>query len=63
MPAARCFLCNLNFPVSIREQLCPVCQLERLDGIQNEDPDDPNDLLKAVTNARFERYLEKTGRM
>lgn len=55
MPAARCSMCSLNFPYSHNGRDCPVCEVQKLDGLQNSDPDDPAVLNRAVTFAQFER--------
>lgn len=62
MPAARCSIDGLNFPVSYAGTTCPVCQDQILEGIQNDVPDDPDELKKVVNNAAFKRYLEDHDR-
>lgn len=60
--AARCSICNANFPIEMARKMCPICQEEELDGIRDLDPDDPEELADRVKHAKFDRYLEATGR-
>lgn len=60
MPAARCSLCNANWPVEMIGMLCPICLDEELAGLENDVPDDEDDLVSRANHAAFERYYEET---
>lgn len=56
MPAKRCSICGLNFPIDSEYDICPVCEDEDgLDRLANASPDDPSDLRRTVNRALFER--------
>lgn len=62
MPCARCVLCAANFPVGRAGQTCPICKLDTLDGIENDEPHDDEDLVARINEANFQRYLEEHDR-
>lgn len=56
MSAARCSICNLNYPIDTEYDICPVCEDEDgLERIRNAEPDDPAELRRTVNFALFER--------
>lgn len=62
MPAARCTICALNFPLDEADGVCPVCDEAILDGIENAQPDDAAELASKVAHAEFERFLIENDR-
>lgn len=62
MSAARCSLCNANFPLGRAGQECPICKLDTLEGLENDVPDPDDDLVSRINEADFQRYLEAHDR-